>query len=57
MTYKYQDTTYHIAVSNPQGVSRGIVQASLDDQDLPCRPASLPLIDDGLSHRVRLTLG
>jgi cyclic beta-1,2-glucan synthetase len=57
ITYRFQSTTYHVTVTNPQGVMGGIVQMTLDDQERPHHPASIPLVDDGRTHQVHLTLG
>jgi cellobiose phosphorylase len=57
ITFKFQATTYHITVTNPQGTGRGILQMTLDDQARPPQPASIPLVDDGKVHQVHLILG
>jgi cyclic beta-1,2-glucan synthetase len=58
VTYRFRTTTYHIAVTNPRSVSQGIAEAVLDGQILPSAlEACIPLVDDGGSHQVRLTLG
>ncbi|MDD8026403.1 MAG: glucoamylase family protein [Acidobacteriota bacterium] len=48
-------TRYEIAVSNPARRCRGIAQAELDGA--PVDPCSIPLVDDGGTHQVRLVLG
>jgi len=55
--YRYGSSSYRIAVQNPQGVNRGIAQATLDGQTLPGRPCDIGLLDDGLQHQVRISLG
>jgi cyclic beta-1,2-glucan synthetase len=57
MTVRHRSARYAIVVENPDGVSRGVVSAELDGKDLPDRPVSLPLLDDGVTHYVRLRLG
>lgn len=58
MVFKYQSTTYHITVTNPQGVNRGIAHAELDGQELaPETPLHISLADDGKDHEVQLFLG
>jgi hypothetical protein len=44
-------------VENPRGVSRGIVRASLDDREISSLPCEISLVDDGLHHHVKITLG
>jgi len=48
-------TRYLISVSNPQRQSRGVGTASLDD--VVADAAAIPLVDDGLTHHVRIGLG
>ena len=57
ITYKHGSSRYHIAVENPQGVSRGIIRASLDEREISGTPCHLSLADDGSYHYVRITLG
>jgi len=55
--YRYGSSDYRITVENPQGVNRGIAQATLDGQTISGRPCDIGLLDDGLPHQVRVTLG
>ena len=48
---------YEIAVENPRHVSRGIVAAELDGVRMAEGAASIPLLDDGAIHRLRVELG
>jgi cyclic beta-1,2-glucan synthetase len=57
MTVRYRSVRYEIVVENPDGVSRGIVSAQLDGRVLDDRPLSLPPLDDGGTHQVRVRLG
>jgi len=57
LTFRYHSARYEIVVSNPQGVSRGIVRTELDGQLLPGDGATVPLVDDGATHRVTVVLG
>ncbi len=57
IAFEYRTARYEIAVENPQGVSRGIVRATLDGHLLPPGPARVPLVDDGETHAVRVILG
>jgi hypothetical protein len=50
-------TRDEIAVENPGGVNRGLVDLRLDGQRLPAEQGSVPLVDDGLTHRVLAVLG
>jgi cellobiose phosphorylase len=53
--YRYLSTTYHVTVENPQHVSCGVVQLELDGK--PVREGYVRLVDDGLPHELRVTLG
>jgi len=44
-------------VENLGGVSRGVSRAELDGAALLQRPVRVPLMDDGTTHRVSVTLG
>ncbi|MDP9084283.1 MAG: glycosyl transferase [Pseudomonadota bacterium] len=57
LTYKHGSSRYRIAVENPHGVSRGIVQASLDGQEISCTVCAIKLVDDGHYHYGLVTLG
>jgi cyclic beta-1,2-glucan synthetase len=54
----WRGAPWEVLVSNPQGVSRGVASVTLDGRTLPpaarCRIESP---DDGLPHRVELTMG
>jgi cyclic beta-1,2-glucan synthetase len=57
ITYRYGASCYEIAMGNPQGVNRGVAKVELDGKALPQGPARIPLVDDGATHRVQVTLG
>jgi cyclic beta-1,2-glucan synthetase len=57
ITYKFGASRYRIAVENPRGVNRGIVQTTLDGQQIPCAPCEIQLKDDGNYHYGVVTLG
>jgi cyclic beta-1,2-glucan synthetase len=57
ITIRYRSASYEIEVENPDGVGRGIASAQLDDAMIETRPLSLPLVDDGIRHRLRVRLG
>ena len=54
--YRYRNTHYQIVVKNPDGVNQGIQQILLDGN--PVMHGNLvPLVDDGLPHKVRVVMG
>ena len=57
MAVRYRSARYEIFVENPDGISRGVLSARLDGTEIIERPLRLPLLDDGVVHRVQLTLG
>ncbi len=57
ITYKHGSSRYHVAVTNPHGVSRGIIQASLDGREIPVDGCTVRLLDDGNYHYARVTMG
>jgi len=54
---RYRTARYEIAVANPDGVARGVVDVSLDGVPVTGRPLRLALQDDGMTHHVLVTLG
>jgi cyclic beta-1,2-glucan synthetase len=56
-TYKCGSSRYRIAVENPNGVSRGVVSATLDGREISSTPCEIILIDDGNYHYGLVTLG
>ena len=57
INFRYHSSTYEITVENPHAVSHGVASAELDGQHLPDGGHTIPLADDGISHRVRIVLG
>jgi cyclic beta-1,2-glucan synthetase len=58
ITYRHRSSRYSISVENPHRVSRGVGAVWLDELPLEVRGgASIPLADDGATHRVRVVLG
>jgi cyclic beta-1,2-glucan synthetase len=57
VSLRYRGTRYEIAVENPGGVNRRLVDLQLDGQTLPAEHGRVPLVDDGVTHRVRAVLG
>lgn len=57
ITYRHGTARYEIAVTNPNGVMRGIIGLELDGEPLPVAEKWVPLQDDGRKHVVRLIMG
>jgi cyclic beta-1,2-glucan synthetase len=57
IAFRHHTTRYEVSVENKIGVSRGIVRLELDDQVMPDGSSYITLVDDGKTHRVRVTLG
>ncbi len=55
IVWRFGRTRYEITLSNPQRRSHGIAEAALDGAPVDAR--SIPLADDGGTHRVSLVLG
>ena len=55
--FSYHSSRYSIEVENPHGVSRGVVSAELDGEPMAGPGATIPLVDDGQTHRVKVVLG
>jgi cellobiose phosphorylase len=55
LAYRDGETRYQIFVDNPDGVSRGVKQITLDGKSLPRE--EILLIDDGLQHEVTILMG
>jgi cyclic beta-1,2-glucan synthetase len=55
ISWRFGSARYEIAVENPEGRSGGVAGAECDGA--PVDPASIPLRDDGLVHRVVVRLG
>jgi cyclic beta-1,2-glucan synthetase len=57
MTVRYRSARYEILVENPDGAGRGVLAAELDGIAIAERPLHLPLLDDGMTHRIQVRLG
>jgi cyclic beta-1,2-glucan synthetase len=57
MTVRYGAARYEISVENPNGVSVGVLSATLDGEAVTERPLRLLLLDDARTHQVQVTLG
>lgn len=55
ITYRYKTTLYVIEARNPDGVSGGVSEITLDGMVL--EGVEIPLTDDGREHRVSVVLG
>jgi cyclic beta-1,2-glucan synthetase len=55
LRYRFQNTTYRIAVENPDHCSRGVALVELDG--VSAADKTVRLCDDRLSHEVRVVLG
>ena len=53
ITFRYHSSRYEIVVENPQGVARGVSSVELDGAPLA---GGIPLVDDGVTHHVRVVL-
>ncbi|HQT77358.1 MAG TPA: glycosyl transferase, partial [Rhodopila sp.] len=58
IAFRYHSARYEIVVQNPHGVCRGIQSTTLDDKILAGgKRVLVPLVDDGITHRVHVVLG
>jgi cyclic beta-1,2-glucan synthetase len=55
ISWRFGRSRYEIAVENPEGRCRGVAIAELDGAVVDAR--SIPLVDDGAVHRLRVRLG
>jgi len=53
--YRFGTTQYEIKVDNPRSVMRGVARLELDGKTLA--GVSIPLVDDGGTHQIKITLG
>ncbi len=54
---RHRTARYRVVVENPLRKQRGVVGLHLDGVALPVSPATVPLVDDGESHAVRVVMG
>jgi cyclic beta-1,2-glucan synthetase len=57
ITLRHGASRYAIVVENPQSVQRGVAAAEFDGATVTARPLSIPLEDDGATHRLQVRLG
>jgi cyclic beta-1,2-glucan synthetase len=55
VSWRMHDTRYEISVSNPERRCGGVASAELDGEVVDA--ATIPFVDDGAVHRVRVVLG
>jgi len=55
LSYRDDETHYHIHVDNPHGVNRGVIQIKLDGTVI--QGNTIPLLKDGRRHEVEVQLG
>jgi cyclic beta-1,2-glucan synthetase len=55
IAWRFLDSRYEIAVSNPMRRCRGVATATLDGA--PVNANAIPLLNDGRTHDVRIVLG
>ena len=55
VAYRHGSASYRIRVDNPAGVERGVRSVTVDGQPVP--GGTVPLLDDGREHDVRVELG
>jgi cellobiose phosphorylase len=53
--YRFQNTTYRIAVENPDHASRGVILLEVDG--VSAADKTVKLRNDGQTHEVRVVLG
>ena len=57
LVFRSRPARYDIAVVNPHGQNRGVARVELDGTVLMGARSSIPPVDDGATHLVRVTLG
>jgi cyclic beta-1,2-glucan synthetase len=57
ISVRFRSALYEIVVENPEGVARGVVSARMDGKPVMQRPLFFALLDDGMTHKIEVTLG
>jgi cyclic beta-1,2-glucan synthetase len=57
ITFRYHSAQYELVVENPRGANYGITRIAADGRELPPDVREIPLVDDGATHRIEVTLG
>ena len=55
--YRFGNTHYKISVENPSGVNQSLLGGHVWLDEKPVSDNLIPLLDDGLSHEVRVVMG
>jgi cyclic beta-1,2-glucan synthetase len=55
ITWRIGTTSYEIKIANPDRRCRGVVEATVDGASVD--PHSIPIVEDGATHAVRVVLG
>jgi cyclic beta-1,2-glucan synthetase len=55
ITWRFGKSRYEISIENPERQCRGVHRAELDGEGV--EPRSIPLVDDGVTHTVRVVIG
>lgn len=55
-SYQFGESRYLISVANPHGQSQGPASVTIDGQLLEGNDPDIPLVDDGRTHRVQVSL-
>jgi cyclic beta-1,2-glucan synthetase len=57
VTFRYHSARYELVVENPRGANWGITRIAADGRELPKDERKVPLLDDGATHRIDVTIG
>jgi cyclic beta-1,2-glucan synthetase len=57
ITFRYHSARYELLVDNPRGANCGITRIAVDGRELGKDVREIPLLDDGATHRIEVTLG
>jgi cyclic beta-1,2-glucan synthetase len=57
ITVQYRSARYEIIVENPEEAGQGVSFAELDGVTIVERPLRLPLLNDGITHHLKVRLG
>ena len=57
ITIRRRSASFHITVTNPDGVVRGVASARMDGTVIAERPLRIELMDDGRAHELEVMLG
>ena len=55
--FRYHSSRYKIVVENPRGATRGVTSIEIDGTIVPGGVNEIALANDGMTHKVRVTLG